>query len=123
MESLNTMITDMLGPFGPLMLVGMLGVFLILLTLPVLMKKQSDPLDRLKTSARPVAEKGEKLRAGTKNTKLNKYANFLEPQNQEEYSAIKLKLVQAGYYSKNAVRYYYFAQFTLGILGLVLGGI
>ena len=39
MENLSTMITDMLGPFGPLMLVGMLGVFLILLTLPFLMKK------------------------------------------------------------------------------------
>ena len=48
MQKLNTLITDMLGPFGPLMLVGLLGVFLILVTLPVLMKKQADPLDRLK---------------------------------------------------------------------------
>ncbi|MGY9032393.1 MAG: type II secretion system F family protein, partial [Rhodobacterales bacterium] len=47
----------------------------------------------------------------------------MEPQNREEYSAIKLKLVQAGYHSKNAVRMYYFGQFSLGILGLVLGGI
>ena len=52
MQKLNAMIVDMLGPFGPLMLVGMLGVFLILLTLPILMKKQHDPLDRLKSSPR-----------------------------------------------------------------------
>jgi len=123
MEKLNTMITDMLGPFGPLMLVGMLGVFLILLTLPVLLKKQDDPLDRLKAAPRKETQKGEKLRAAQSNDKLDKYANFLEPQDQEEYSAIKLKLVQAGYHSKNAVRMYYFAQFTLGILGLVLGGL
>ena len=58
-----------------------------------------------------------------KHDKLEKYANFLEPQNREECSAIKLKLVQAGYHSKNAVRMYYFGQFSLGILGLVLGGI
>ena len=41
MQKLNAMIVDMLGPFGPLMLVGMLGVFLILLTLPILMKKST----------------------------------------------------------------------------------
>lgn len=123
MENLNTMITDMLGPFGPLMLVGMLGVFLILLTLPFLMKKQADPLDRLKASPLKETEKSEKLRGARGNDKLEKYANFLEPQNVEEYSAIKLKLVQAGYHSKNAVRMYYFAQFSLGILGLILGGI
>ena len=123
MENLNTMLTDMLGPFGPLMLVGMLGVFLILLTLPFLMKKQADPLDRLKASPLKETEKSEKLRGARGNDKLEKYANFLEPQNVEEYSAIKLKLVQAGYHSKNAVRMYYFAQFSLGILGLILGGI
>ena len=123
MENLNTMITDMLGPFGPLMLVGMLGVFLILLTLPFLMKKQADPLDRLKASPLKETQKSEKLRGARGNDKLEKYANFLEPQNVEEYSAIKLKLVQAGYHSKNAVRMYYFAQFSLGILGLILGGI
>jgi len=36
MEDILTMVTDALGPFGPLMVVGLLGVFLILLTLPVL---------------------------------------------------------------------------------------
>jgi tight adherence protein C len=105
------------------MLVGMLGIFLILLTLPVLMKKRVDPLDRLKAGPRKETKKGEKLRVAESNDKLDKYANFLEPQNHEEYSAIKLKLVQAGYHSKSAVRVYYFAQFTLGIVGLILGGI
>lgn len=62
------------------------------------------------------------MRAAQRSEKLDKYANFLEPQNVEEYSTIKLKLVQAGYHSKNAVRMYYLAQFTLGILGLILGG-
>ena len=38
-ESIQTMITEQLGPFGPLLVVGTLGLFMILLTLPILMKK------------------------------------------------------------------------------------
>ena len=123
MQKLNEMIVDLLGPFGPLMIVGMLGVFMILVTLPILMKKEDDPLDRLKAAPRKEIKKGEKLRTAQANDKLDRYANFLEPQNHEEYSAVKLKLVQAGYHSKNAVRFYFFAQFVLGILGLTAGAI
>ena len=125
MEAIQTMITDILGPFGPLMLVGLLGVFLILITLPVFLKKEVDPLDKLRASANPTAgkrSKGEKLRTASSRDTLEKYSNFLEPQNAEEYSAVKLKLTQAGYRSKNAVRIYHFIQFALGIFGLLLGG-
>ena len=82
MQKLNAMIVEMLGPFGPLMLVGLLGVFLILVTLPVLMKKTVDPLDRLKAGPRAEAKKSEKLRQAQSSDKLDKYANFLEPQDQ-----------------------------------------
>lgn len=125
MEAIQTMITDVLGPFGPLMVVGLLGVFLVLVTLPVLLKREVDPLDKLRAGSRPTkdkAGKGEKLRAATSRDKLERYSNFLEPQNAAEYSAVKLKLMQAGYRSKNAVRIYHFVQFALGIAGLVLGG-
>lgn len=118
------MIVDMLGPFGPVMLVGALGFMMILITLPVLMKKQDDPLDKLKANTRTVQKmpgKPEKLRAPTGRDKLEKYANFLEPQNEEEFSAVKLKLMQAGYQSKNAVRMYHFSQFALGVIGLIIG--
>ncbi|MGJ8621654.1 MAG: type II secretion system F family protein [Yoonia sp.] len=124
MEAIQTMIVDALGPFGPLMVVGLLGVFMILLTLPILLKREKDPLDKLRGAAgtgTEKKEKGKKLRAGNKD-KLEKYSNFLEPQNAAEYSAIRLKLMQAGYRSKDSVRMYNFLQFTLGILGLVLGG-
>jgi tight adherence protein C len=106
MEEFQTMITDMFGPYGPLMIVGLLGVFLILMTLPILLKREVDPLDKLKAG----------------NT-AEKYSNFLEPQNAEEYSAAKLKLLQAGYRSKNAVRIFNFLQFALGIFGLICGGV
>ena len=53
--------------------------------------------------------------------KLEKYSNFLEPQDEKQYSDIKLKLMQAGYRSKDAVRTYHFLQFFLGILFLLAG--
>jgi tight adherence protein C len=126
MEAIQTKITDALGPFGPLMIVGLLGVFLVLVTLPILLKREEDPLDKLRASSRTNLEKsgkGQKLRGPSGKDKLEKYSNFLEPQNAAEYSAVKLKLMQAGYRSKNSVRIYNFLQFALGISGLVIGGI
>lgn len=125
-KTIEAMIVDTLGPFGPLMLVGALGFMMILITLPVLMKKTADPLDRLKAAPRSVQKmpgKPEKLRAASGKDKLEKYANFLEPQNEEEFSAVKLKLMQAGYQGKNAVRMYHFSQFALGVIGLIVGAI
>ena len=125
MENIQAMIVEQLGPSGPLMIVGLLGVFMILITLPVLLKKRVDPLDKLKAANRSETKtkKGEKLRSASGKDKLEKYSNFLEPQNAEEYSAVKLKLMQAGYRSANSVRIYHFAQFALGIFGLLCGSI
>ncbi|WP_226781805.1 type II secretion system F family protein [Oceaniglobus trochenteri] len=125
MEMLNEMIVSHLGPLGPLIVVGGLGVAMVLLTLPFLFKRKADPLDKLgklrREAKMSAAGKGPSLRSGNKNDKLEKYSNFLEPQNEEEYSAIRLKLMQAGYRSKDAVRTFYFAQFALGIGLLVVG--
>lgn len=123
MEVMNEMIVSWLGPLGPLMLLGGLGIALVLLTLPFLLKRRADPLDKLgklRREAKAGDSTGPALRTG-KNDKLEKYSNFLEPQNEEEYSAIRLKLLQAGYRGKDAVRTFYFAQFSLGIGLLVLG--
>lgn len=119
------MIVDIFGPFGPLMLVGGLGIGLIVATLPFLLKQKEDPLEKLKRTNAAGAQvgkgKGERLRQDSGNDKLEKYSNFLEPQNEEEYSSIKLKLLQAGYRSRNSVRMFHFAQFALGIAALLAG--
>ena len=121
-DQIKTMITDILGPSGPILIVGFLGVVMMLVTLPIMLQKQADPLDKLKTSNRVATPaKAERLRAPTSKDKLEKYSTFLEPQNADEYSAIKLKLLQAGYKSQNAVRFFYFFQFALGIIGLIGG--
>lgn len=126
LAKLDAYLTDMLGPFGPLIAVGALGLLLICLTLPVLLKKQKDPLDRLKETARPEREEkqeGAALRQKRKGEKLDKYATFLEPKDEEEYSAIRLKLLRAGYRAKGAVQMYHFMTFALGLAGLALGAV
>ena len=128
-DAANAFLTENFGALGPLLVIGVLGMFLVLLTLPIVMKRQYDPLDKLRDATRASAldadaeGKRKKLRRarGGKAAKLEKYSNFLEPQSEEEYSAVALKLLQAGYRSKDAVRTYHFLQFALGILFLVLG--
>ncbi|KAF0675819.1 type II secretion system F family protein [Profundibacterium mesophilum] len=125
MDRINLLLTGLLGPLGPLIAVGGLGVLLILLTLPFLFRRRPDPLDKLRSGTRAAASstEGPALRIGGKHDKLEKYSTFLEPQNAEEYSASRLKLLQAGYRSKNAVRIFHFMQFALGVGFLALGAL
>jgi tight adherence protein C len=104
-------LTDALGPFGPLIAIGTLGILLVLITVPLLIRESRDPLDKLK----------KRLRATSRNQKLDKYANFLEPQDEKQLSQIRLTLMQAGYRSRDAVRFFHFAQFALGMGLLALG--
>ncbi|WP_417246567.1 type II secretion system F family protein [Celeribacter sp.] len=126
-EIFSAILGDQLGPFGPLILMGTLGAVLILFTLPVLLKKKQDPLDRLRDQikAGKDAANGKtpaRLRYDSKKgASLEKYSSFLEPQDEEEYSAAQLKMIQAGYRSKNAVRMFHFAQFAMGLGALALG--
>lgn len=123
----NTILTEQFGDLGPLLIVGVLGMFLVLLTLPILLKKQKDPFEQIRKAARAETtaggEKKARLRRGRGKgvDKLEKYSSFLEPQDEKAYSETRLKLLQAGYQSKDAVRTYHFLQFALGILFLIIG--
>ncbi len=112
----QTWLTDTFGPLGPLYAIGSLGVFLVLLTLPIFLNARKDPLDKLKESQHQPStlENGQSLRHRNSAEKFDKYAKFLEPEDEGEYSATRLKLLQAGYRSKSAVRTYNFAQVALG---------
>ncbi|MGE4325658.1 MAG: type II secretion system F family protein [Pseudodonghicola sp.] len=123
LDTINDILTSQLGPFGPLIAMGGLGVFLILLTMALLMNQPEDPLKKLQRSQveSRKTEKKEQLRQRGRNEKLERFATFLEPKDAEELSAMQLKMRQAGYRSKDAVRFFHFAQFALGLLGLLLG--
>ncbi|KUF11298.1 type II secretion system F family protein [Pseudoponticoccus marisrubri] len=123
LDQLNTMITDLLGPAGPLIVVAGLAVVLILATIPMMMSTKPDPMDRLKQTAQQKMDSDTRavLRDKKRNEKLNKYAQYLEPQDEQELSNIRMTLLQAGYRSKDAVQLYYFAQFALGLSMLGAG--
>nr|WP_321251492.1 type II secretion system F family protein [uncultured Ruegeria sp.] len=122
---INDLLTEHLGEFGPLIVVGVLGMFMILVTIPLMLNQPEDPLKKLQRSnAAPKKEKKAKkdqLRNAGRNEQLEKFATFLEPKDQEELSAMQLKLRQAGYQTKDAVRFFHFAQFSLGIIGIIVG--
>lgn len=121
---IQTMLTDTLGDFGPVIVIGVLGLFMVLLAIPLILNQPEDPLKKLKRANSPEKRstpKKERLRQRGRNVQLDKFATFLEPKNQAELSAVQLKLRQAGYQSKDAVRIYHFAQFALGIFGLIVG--
>ena len=123
--NINDFLKLHLGDFGPLIVVGILGLFMVLLTIPFILNQPEDPMKKLQRGAqekKPAkGSKKERLRQSGRNEQLEKFANFLEPQDVDELSAMQLKLTQAGYQSRDAVRMFHFAQFALGLLGLVLG--
>ncbi|MFY0621564.1 MAG: type II secretion system F family protein [Pelagimonas sp.] len=123
LENLNTLITDTLGPAGPLIIVAGFAALLILAAVPMLMNSKPDPLDKLKASNQRKLGSDTRavLREKNQNEKLNKYAQFLEPQDAKELSNMRMKLLQAGYRSKDAVQLFFFAQMVLGLGALGAG--
>ncbi len=124
MRALMDLITNALGPFGPLIAVGLLGLVLVLIAIMILVRDSQDPLEKIKKASRSGVEvqpEKKRLRTGRRNDKLDKYANFLEPKDEKSLSQIRLTLMQAGYRDRDAVRYFHFAQFAFGIGFLILG--
>ena len=131
----NDWLVGTFGPMGPLYAVGVLGVILITLTLPVILRREADPLDKLKgtgggggashRAAQAAKPTKKALRHGNARgtEKLDKFATFLEPQDEKEMSSARLTMLQAGYRSKSAVRAFHFAQLVLGLGALALGAL
>jgi len=112
-------------PLGLIVVSGVLGVVLVLLSILIFANRRPDPLDKLRDAARkgPTTDEAQ-TRLRTKNNaaeKLERYATFLEPQDAEEMSSARLKMMQAGYRSKTAVRTFHALQFALGMGLLVVG--
>lgn len=129
-DALNAMIVARLGEHGPLLLAGGLGLMLIVIALPFFLKREAEPFDKLKKQTRDTtpnrdrdrdAREGALRRASDKSDKLNRFAHFLEPKDQEQMSAARLKMLRAGYRSKNAVRMFHAMQFLLAFGALLLG--
>ena len=124
MDALLAPLTDILGPLGPIVIAGVLGIMMIAVVAIMMFNQPEDPLAKLKKDQKRATSGGpgkERLRQGARNEQLERFANFLEPQDVAELSKRQLMLRQAGYQSRDAVRAFHAAQFILGVVGLILG--
>lgn len=128
LTTINDFLIEKMGPLGPLFAVAVLGIILVAITLPTMLKRRADPYAKLRDNARPSGVPAKRpgtekrsLRAGRGTDKLDKFANFLEPKNEEEMTSSRLKMTRAGYRGKNAVRTFHAIQFVLGIVFLLVG--
>ncbi|MCX7567593.1 type II secretion system F family protein [Sulfitobacter sp. F26169L] len=125
LNDINTAISDVMGPFGLIIILGVIGIILVLATVAMMMNQPEDPLEKLKrqqsTPRKGAGDAPAALRQKGSNAQLQKFATYLEPKDVEELSQKQLELRQAGYQSRDAVRMFYFAQMALGLLGLVIG--
>lgn len=122
LNSINDLLVNALGPLGPIYVLGGLAILMIVGVLPFMATRDKDPFERLDGSRkRNVEDEGPSLREKESAINLERFQSFLEPQDAEEMSAVKLKLRQAGYAGKESVRIYYFAQMVLGIGFLAAG--
>jgi len=114
------------SPLGMIVVIGVLGIILVILAIVIVANRRPDPLEKLREEARKgplsASDPATLLRAqGKAAQKLERYATFLEPQDAEEMSSARLKMMQAGYRSKTAVRTFHAMQFALGMGLLVVG--
>ena len=134
-NSITQMLTNAMGPMGPLYALAGVGALLVLATLPVLLRKREDPFDKLRPKAAPASpaagkrgarggdqKKPQSLRHAAGSDKLDKFAGFLEPKTASEMSESKKWLQKAGYRGANSVRNFHAVQFVLG-LGLLSVGL
>ena len=117
------------GPLGPLLVAGGLGLVLIIISIPFAFKSGPNPFERLGRgtigfSGSGDPEKGKSalnLRYDSGKFDLSRFDQYLTPQDQKEFSAMRLKLVQAGYRKKSAVGNYNFARMIGGLFMLTFG--
>jgi tight adherence protein C len=124
LQPVNDLLVSFLGPLGPIILVGVLGLVIVAVTISMMLAQPEDPLEKLKKNAQKgttTKNQKERLRQGGRNEQLERFSKFLEPDNVADLSQMQLKMRQAGYQSKDSVRIFHAAQFVLGILGLIGG--
>lgn len=112
------------GPLGPLYAIAALGAILVIVAAPLALRKNADPVKRLEYLERRVdpADDARSLRTDEDRGKFKALSPYLEPSDEGEMSEVRARLINAGYRSRSAVRYFYLVRAGLA-LGLVLFGL
>ena len=115
-EKFETSLIESYGPAAPLYALIALGVLIIVVTLPILLKKKKDPLDRFGFQESRRDDDLLKLRVDGDDGKLSGLGDYLEPTDEKELSETRKMLRSAGYKDASSVRIYFFARAGLGVL-------
>jgi len=127
LDNITLLVTETMGPDGWIYIAGTAGLLIVLMMLPLVLHRKIEPMDRIARERKGIAideddSETRLSRHGARNEKLAKYAQYLDPKDQEQASATRTMLIRAGYPHKDAVRTLTAAQFVLGI-GLMLLGL
>ena len=118
-DRIVTSLVENYGPQAPLYALGGLSILLVLLAIPLVLKKKKDPLDRFNFRDERLKSELVKLRTDRDDGTLGGLADYLEPKDQKEMDETRSLLRQAGYTSPSAVRVYYLTRVGLA-LGLLI---
>jgi len=112
---------DSYGPAAPFYLLAGIGVIMMVIALPLVLRKPKDPLDRFSFSDEKLKSELVRLREDTDDNKLKGLSDYLEPQDAAEMSEVRAMLRAAGYRGGSAVRQYFFARAGLALVLLLVG--
>lgn len=109
------------GAAAPFYLLGGIGLIMMVIALPMVLRKRKDPLERFSFSDEKLKSDLIRLRDTADDGSLKSIAGFLEPTDQQEMSETKALLRAAGYRGGSAVRQFYFARAGLGLAMMSIG--
>jgi tight adherence protein C len=109
------------GPAAPFYVLGAIGLIMMIIALPLVLRKTKDPLERFSFSDEKLKSDLVRLRDSDDDGSLKGMAEFLEPKDQEELSETRAMLRAAGYRGGSAVRQFYFARAGLALALLSIG--
>ena len=113
---------DTYGVAGPFYAIAGAGMVIAILSLPFLVRRQKDPLERFSFREELREQELVGLRVPGDDGPMQGLAPLFESGTEEEVSETKMQLASAGYKSPSAVRMFYLARAGLG-LGLLLFGL
>jgi tight adherence protein C len=109
------------GAAAPFYVLAGIGLIMMVIALPLVLRKNKDPLERFSFSDEKLRSDLVRLREDTDDGSLKGLAEFLEPKDEEEMSETRALLRSAGYRGGSAVRQFYLARAGLALGLLALG--
>ena len=121
LDAARAALVEGLGPAGPAYAVAALGVLLVLIALPALVRRRRDAFDRLSFHDPRLESELVRLRTAPDTGSLHGLAPLLEPADKQELGAVRRELRAAGYKDPSSVRVFYLARAAMGVGLLALG--